>query len=165
LPLRYQKGKNNVHPNNLLNIGTDPSVLVTLILVFAALMVLKAILNRLIKVGYESDFFTVPEDGKKCFRIKMSWTLALFVAIAIPWLIWGGYGPGKAVQLTAVEDTGAAQVIRDTPEPMTTVQIEADAEERRPEVLRQLDKNLNNQENADEIIQDAIRRYNPVVVE
>lgn len=150
-----------MHPNNLLNIGTNPSTLVTVGLVLAGLLILKAIANRLIKMGYEADIFDAPENGKEAFRIKLSWTLILFVAIAVPWLLLGGYGPGQAVQLTAVEDTGAAKVVKETPEPMTAVQKEVDAEEKKPDMLRQLEHNLDNEESADDIIQKAIRRYNP----
>jgi hypothetical protein len=93
--------------------------------------------------------------------VKFGWTLTLFVVIAISWLIWGGYGPGKAVPLTAVEDTGAANVVKDTPEPMAAVQKEADAEEKKPDMLRQLEENLDSKESADDIIHKAIQRYNP----
>jgi hypothetical protein len=132
-----------------------------MILVLIGLLILKAIVNRLINMGCETNVFTAPEGGKKVFRVKFGWTLTLFVVIAITWLIWGGYGPGKAVPLTAVEDTGVAKVVRDTPDPMTAVQKEADAEEKKPDMLRQLEENLDSKESADDIIHKAIQRYNP----
>lgn len=139
-----------MHPNNILNIGINPSVLIfsgffILVIYFISNYVEK----KLFKANKE-----LPGGITKWRLIGIATIICLF------WILFGGYGSGKPQQLTPASSDGVIEIISEAPPMLTKEEIEALEEENKPECLKELESNLSNDIDENEYINRAIKRNN-----
>jgi len=137
-----------MHPNNLLNIGTNPSVWI-----FSAFFIVVA---YFVGSFVEKKVSELYEDIAP--RVSR-WHFVGVVAISCTiWIMFGGFGSGKPQQITPSSSDGVVELISEAPQMPTEEDLEKADEERKPDVLKELESNLSKEDDEDEYIKRAIER-------
>lgn len=140
-----------MHPNNILNVGTNPSVLI----VAGILIVISFFVGGIIEKKVKEADIDVPFVNRYCRR----WYIVGIVStVCILWVLFSGYGAGDPTVITPASADGANEIVQDEPPMPLKEDVDIEMENRKPESLKELESNLSNGIDEDDYIQRAIER-------